>query len=200
MIEGRVRFCLRCYLKDEEQESGVLVKKRFLSLVPKPNEFGIIRGINENSVPHDIPLDFNCFADAIGFEMTEKNTSKPDKKVVKRNEKKDVVKNEVVAEDKDAKTASTTQAEDIKPDDNDSNADNTTVNIDETSQSVLVAETENTETANVENTTVEETSVEETEKPTETQKTEPAKKPEVVDNNDKLAAIRAKLAAINGAK
>lgn len=200
MIEGRVRFCLRCYLKDEEQDGGVLVKKRFLSLVPKPNEFGIIRGINENSVPHDIPLDFNCFADAIGFDMTEKDTSKPDKKVVKKNEKKDVVKNEVVAEDKDAEAAPATQTEVVKLDNDDTDGDNATVNTDETTQPVLAAETESTETANVENTAVEETSVEEAEKPADTQKTEPAKKPEAVDNNDKLAAIRAKLAAINGAK
>lgn len=67
MIEGRVRYFLRCYLKGEEQSDGTLLKKRYLSLIPKENEFGICRGVNENSVPHDIPLDFNLFANAIGL-------------------------------------------------------------------------------------------------------------------------------------
>lgn len=70
MIEGRVRYFLRCYLKAEELEDGTLVKRRYLSLVPKENEFGIIRGINENSIPHDIPLEFKDFATCIGLSET----------------------------------------------------------------------------------------------------------------------------------
>lgn len=62
MIEGRVRYCLRCYLKAEEQQDGTLIKKRYLSLIPKENEFGIARGLDENNVPHDIDLDFAQFA------------------------------------------------------------------------------------------------------------------------------------------
>lgn len=68
MIEGRVRAFLRCYLKDEEDENGNLIKKRYLSLVPKSNEFGIIRGMNENIIPVDIPLDWNTFASIINLE------------------------------------------------------------------------------------------------------------------------------------
>lgn len=95
MIEGRVRYFLRCYIKDVETEDGKVEKKRFLSLVPKPNEFGIIRGVNENEIPQDIPLDFNEFAKVIGLDTkVEKTTVK--KKVEKKVEepKKSEVKEE----------------------------------------------------------------------------------------------------------
>lgn len=67
MIEGRVRYFLRCYMKAEEDGNGGLVKKRYLSLIPKENEFGIARGLDEAKVPHDIPLDFDIFAEVIGL-------------------------------------------------------------------------------------------------------------------------------------
>lgn len=88
MIEGRVRYFLRAYLKAEESDNNVLIKKRYLSLVPKENEFGIIRGIDENTVPHDIPLDFNEFAKYIGLAK-EKVEDKP---VKQKAVKKEVVK------------------------------------------------------------------------------------------------------------
>lgn len=69
MIEGRVRYFLRCYTKAEENADGHLIKKRYLSLVPKENEYGILRGIDENTIPSDIPLDFNTFAKVIGLEV-----------------------------------------------------------------------------------------------------------------------------------
>lgn len=69
MIEGRVRYCLRCYTAAEEEPDGKITKRRFLSLVPKENEFGIIRGVDENVIPHDIPLDFNEFAKAIKLNV-----------------------------------------------------------------------------------------------------------------------------------
>lgn len=79
MLEGRVRYFLRCYLKAEETEENVLIKKRYLSLVPKENEFGICRGINENTVPHDIPLDFKTFANIIGIDTDVKPVTKKEK-------------------------------------------------------------------------------------------------------------------------
>ena len=69
MIEGRVRYCLRCYTAAEEEPDGKITKKRFLSLVPKENEFGIIRGVDENAIPHDNPLDFDEFARAIKLNL-----------------------------------------------------------------------------------------------------------------------------------
>lgn len=73
MLEGRVRYFLRAYIKAEEI-NGKLVKKRYLSVVPKENEYGILRGIDENTIPSDIPLDFNTFAKTIGLEV-DLNTS-----------------------------------------------------------------------------------------------------------------------------
>lgn len=92
MIEGRVRYFLRCYLKGEEQGDGVIVKKRYLSLIPKENEFGIARGLDEAIVPHDIPLDFPTFAKYVGIDM---NTTSVDVKVEKKPEAKPEVKPEV---------------------------------------------------------------------------------------------------------
>lgn len=91
MIEGRVRYFLRCYVKAEEAEDKTLIKKRYLSLIPKENEFGIIRGVDENKVPHDIPLDFEIFAEIIGL-----NTKVENKKPIKKEEK--VEKVEIVSE------------------------------------------------------------------------------------------------------
>lgn len=75
MIEGRVRYFLRAYMKAEEID-GKLIKKRYLSLVPKENEYGILRGIDENTIPSDIPLDFNAFADTIGLDISKKTKTK----------------------------------------------------------------------------------------------------------------------------
>lgn len=80
MIEGRVRYCLRCYTAAEEEPNGKITKRRFLSLVPKENEFGIIRGVDENTIPHDIPLDFDKFASAIGLSSEIATTKTKAKK------------------------------------------------------------------------------------------------------------------------
>ena len=116
MIEGRVRYFLRCYVKDVETEDGKVEKKRFLSLVPKPNEFGIIRGVNENEIPQDIPLDFNEFAKIIGLDTkVEKTTAK--KKIEKKVEepKEPEVKEEPkVTEEPEVKEEPKTVEEPIK--------------------------------------------------------------------------------------
>ena len=108
MIEGRVKCFLRAYLKGEETEDGSILKKRYLSLVPKENEFGISRGLDENTVPHDIPLDFDEFAKYIKLysnkeesEIQEK-PKKEIKKTTKIKEEKIVeeVKKEQIVEEK----------------------------------------------------------------------------------------------------
>ena len=76
MIEGRVRYFLRAYIKDEEDNNRV-IKKRYLSLIPKGNEFGIARGLDESKVPEDINLDWDEFASIIGLNtptMDQKET------------------------------------------------------------------------------------------------------------------------------
>ena len=97
MIEGRVRYFLRAYMKAEEDANGKLIKKRYLSLVPKENEYGILRGIDENTIPSDIPLDFNTFATTVGLEIPNNKVSK---KVEKKAEQVKIadVKPEVIEE------------------------------------------------------------------------------------------------------
>lgn len=73
-IEGRCRYFLRAYLKGEEQADGTILKKRYLSLIPKENEFGISRGLDESKVPQDIPLDWNVFAEVIGLNNSKLET------------------------------------------------------------------------------------------------------------------------------
>lgn len=71
-IEGQVRYFLRAYIKPEEVE-GKIVKRRYLSIVPKENEYGIARGLDEANTPEDIILDWNAFAEVIGLN-SETNT------------------------------------------------------------------------------------------------------------------------------
>lgn len=98
MIEGRLRYCLRCYLKAEEQSDGTILKKRVLSVVPKENEFGIARGLDENAVPHDIPLDFAEFARVIGLNVNAKFEDMTEVKLTPAPEKAKIAKASVKAE------------------------------------------------------------------------------------------------------
>lgn len=161
MIEGRVRYFLRCYLKAEEID-GNLIKKRYLSLVPKENEFGIIRGVNENSIPHDIPLDFKTFAKIIGLDVpTETQTTEPKKTIKKVETQVKVVDVKPVVEEKVEEKHEIEQHVETQPE--------------------VKAEVK------VETPVVEEKHEEAEEKP-------------VLTNADKLAAIKAKLAALKAGK
>ena len=88
-IEGRLRYVLRAYLKGEEEDDGYIIKKRYLSLVPKENEYGIIRGIDENKAPQDIPLNAKEFLIIINND-TLKSTENVIEKVVKKEEPKKI--------------------------------------------------------------------------------------------------------------
>lgn len=97
-LEGRVRYFLRCYMKAEETEDGTLVKKRYLSLIPKENEFGISRGLDENTIPHDIPLDFDEFAKYIKL-YSNKEESEIQEKPKKEIKKTTKIKEEKIVEE-----------------------------------------------------------------------------------------------------
>lgn len=86
-IEGRVRYFLRAYTKPEDVE-GKLIKKRYISLVPKENEFGIARGVDEYTMPHDIPLDWNTFIEVLGID--EQKSTNDVKKHAKVEEQRTV--------------------------------------------------------------------------------------------------------------
>lgn len=173
MLEGRLRYFLRCYLKAEETQDGKLIKKRYLSLVPKENEFGIIRGVDENKIPHDIDLDWDTFIDAIGVDIKEDKPRK--KKPVK-----------VVEEDSIPGLKEKVKIEVAKPDK-------------EPEKIETVEEDGNPLTQNPELTPTDEV-IEESSSKTE------VKAPDLKDinttnelsNEDKLAALKAKLAAIKG--
>lgn len=165
MIEGRVRYFLRCYLKAEESDDKKLIKKRYLSLIPKENEFGICRGIDENKVPHDIPLDFDIFAQCIGVDFSKKD-EKPAKKVEKKVEIKE--EKEEVLPGQTSVLDGTLNEEEVKP----------------------VVEKVKTPSETPKNEVKEVPTV----KVTEPQQTE------TKSNEDKLNAIRAKLAAIKASK
>lgn len=69
-VEGKVQYFLRAYIKAEtssDPNNSKVYKKRYLSLIPKPNDYGISRGADENNFPEDIELDWNVFAEVIGL-------------------------------------------------------------------------------------------------------------------------------------
>lgn len=157
MIEGRVKYFLRAYMKAEEI-NGKLVKKRYLSLVPKENEYGILRGIDENTIPSDIPLDFNTFAEIIGLEISKKET----KKVKQTKEKEPTIV-------------------DIKP-----------VNVEVVSTDKKIEE----KVENVEEKAETKTEEKQEEKVEEKVETKAETQTTELSKEDKLAAIRAKMAAL----
>lgn len=164
MIEGRLRYCLRCYLKADETEDGKLVKNRYLSLVPKENEFGIIRGVDENTIPHDIPLDWNEFAKAIKYDVTPGTTEYQIKVDIKP-----------------------TTIEVVKP------VETKPVEIKEVEPIVEVTVPESEPVKEEPSKVAEEVVEKPVEAPT---KVETVEQPKIINGEDKLAAIRAKLAAM----
>lgn len=89
-IEGQVRYFLRCFTEDEE-ENGRIRKKRYLSLIPGKGEYGICRGADEENWPREIELDWNVFASIIGLDQP----SKPVHETVKVKEEPAPVKKTV---------------------------------------------------------------------------------------------------------
>lgn len=74
-IVGSVRYCLRCYATPEEDESGNLSIKRYLSLSPDgTTEYGVIRGIPDTNFPPKIPLDWQTFTETVAFRSPVMNT------------------------------------------------------------------------------------------------------------------------------
>lgn len=173
MIEGRVRYFLRCYVKGEEQEDGKIIKRRYLSLIPKENEFGIARGLDESRVPSDIPLDFSEFAKWIGLDMNHHDNREKEEISV---EAKTEVETKTRGRKKTLETKET--PEQLTIDTSLNSVENETKN-----ENVSVEVESKEATTHVEETVNVETPVQEVKKE--------------LSNEDKLAAIRAKLAAIN---
>ena len=167
MIEGRLRFVLRAYFQDVDID-GRLVQKRMLSLIPKSNEYGIIRGVNTDALPEDIPLSVAEFFNVLNNYKVE---FKPDKvKLVKSTK------------DKESETHKCSRCE------------KSTQEVKEETTEVVADIKEKVE--------VETKHVEIKEEKDEVVKTETKEKTtaEPMSKEDKLAAIKAKLAAIKAGR
>lgn len=66
LINGRLRFCFRAHLEEQVSIDGKIIRKRLLSVSPKPHEFQINRGMNVDSLPDDISLSYKEFCDIFG--------------------------------------------------------------------------------------------------------------------------------------
>lgn len=71
MLEGRLRYFLHAKFKDEVLPDGKVITHRVLSLVPKSDEYGIIRGVNTSIMPEDIELDADVFLQTIGYDVRD---------------------------------------------------------------------------------------------------------------------------------
>jgi len=168
MIEGRLRFVLRAYFQDVDI-NGRLVQKRMLSLIPKSNEYGIIRGVNTDALPEDIPLSVAEFFNVLNNYKVEFKRDKVTLIEPKQEEKVD----ETPKRSRRGKSAQEVNEETIE----------------------VVADTK-------EKVEVETKHVEIKEEKDEVVKTETKEETttEPISKEDKLAAIKAKLAAIKAGR
>jgi hypothetical protein len=215
MIEGRVRYCLRCYTAAEEEPDGKITKKRFLSLVPKENEFGIIRGVDENAIPHDIPLDFDEFARAIKLNLDIPAPTKTSAPAQAKQKPPKAEPAPAPAPAEETKPEETSAPETAAPLDmkaklaalkaKKANLDNTTQAAPITEplftskQETPVATDDVTTQPDVEVKVSENAPYEDNNIP-QTPAAEPAQETVTVQPDDKLAAIKAKLAAMKAKK
>lgn len=169
MIEGRLRFVLRAYFQDVDI-NGRLVQKRMLSLIPKSNEYGIIRGVNTDALPEDIPLSVAEFFNVLNNYKVEFKRDKVTLIEPKQEENVD----ETPKRSRRGKSAQEVKAEE------------TTEVIADTKEKVEV-ETKHVEIKEEKDEVVK----------TETKEETTA---EQISKEDKLAAIRAKLAAIKAGR
>lgn len=119
MLEGRIRFFLRCYLKGVNTEDKY-IQTRMLSLTPKVDEYSIIRGVNVDTFPEEIELDANKFLNVIGMtsNKVENKSIEPKKtetnintKEIKEEPKKVVIEVPKVEEKPIAKVEPTPKVE-----------------------------------------------------------------------------------------
>lgn len=176
MIEGRLRFVLRAYFQDVEV-NGKLRQKRMLSLIPKSNEYGIIRGVNTDALPEDIPLsaaEFFNVLDNYKVEFTKERIYE----TPKANAQEQKTSKRIRSQKTETPVSNTSEVVQEKPVNSES----------EIVQAVNEGITEDTSTNEVIKEETKTPAVQDAEKATDEQ----AK----VSKEDKLAAIKAKLAAL----
>lgn len=172
MIEGRLRFVLRAYFQDVDVD-GRLVQKRMLSLIPKSNEYGIIRGVNTDALPEDIPLSV---AELFNVLNNYKVEFKRDRVTLIEPKQKDKVDETA----KSSRRGKSTQ--EVKEE---------TIEVVEDIKEEVKEETKHVEVKEEKHEVVKEEAKQEVqEKTTE----------EPISKEDKMAAIKAKLAAIKAGR
>ena len=199
MIEGRVRYFVRAFANTEEDGNGDLVVKRYLSLSPDgTTEFGITRGLNANA-PKVIPLDWATFQ-----EVVEQYSPKAGEIQTIRKEQVETVEAKPVETKRTSRSAKSSEEKDISE-----TLKKLKKTVESTPDPVKEEKTEEPkeeikpldhlieDLPKVE-TVKEEPKVEVVKE--EPVQEAPAKAPEKVDNTDKIASIKAKLAALKSNK
>lgn len=183
-LEGRVRFFVRAYAEATEGADGRLIVKRYLSLAPDGHtEYGITRGLSGDA-PHSIPLSWSAFADTI-----EQYTLKMNSEPVTPVEQPKIVIDEIPAVAEEApkkRTVKKSAEKEEEPTNNGIDAIRAKLAAVTAKPADPVEEPVKPAEPTVEPVTVEETTAEEA--------------PKVLSQAEKMAAIRAKMAALKGNK
>lgn len=176
MVEGRLRFVLRAYFQDMDVD-GRLVQKRMLSLIPKSNEYGIIRGVNTSALPEDIPLSVAELFNVLNNYRVEfkKDKVAPIEPLQEKKVDETPKRSRRGKSTQEVKEATTEVVEDIKEE--------------------VKEETKHVEVKEEKHEVVKEEVKEEVKQEVQEKTTE-----EPISKEDKMAAIKAKLAAIKAGK
>lgn len=120
-ISGKLRFCFRAYLDETQDDKGKYIRKRLLSISPKPHEYQINRGMNVDDLPESINLTYKDFCNVFGkptqgaIKQTEKAVEKPKiEKVVETKPKAEKSKVETKVETKPVESKVETKVEEPK--------------------------------------------------------------------------------------
>lgn len=194
-IEGRLGFVVRAYFKDMEVD-GRLQQARMLSLVPKSNEYGVIRGVDVDTLPGDIELHAGEFYRVLdehkskltitpivrAYTETAKAVEKPKAKITKSETNKSKLNEKQANVEVNSKPAVEDKITAIR-----ARLAKKVEAVEDTTEDEVKVETKTVE-ANVAPEKV------------ETKKEETVVVEEPTSKVDKMAAIKAKLAAIKAAK
>ena len=204
-LEGRVRFFIRAYAEAAEAPDGRLMTKRYLSLAPDgKTEYGIARGLSGDA-PHSIPLTWEAFANTVDQYTLRMNGPRIEAPV--HTEPATINESPVVAEPVKEESAATITDEPKKrgrktkeKSEAESIADQTDM-IREKLKAVMAkagVPTDEEPVKATEPVAEEVTNAEDT--PTEKPIKTDTETPKVMSQSEKLAAIRAKMAALKGNK
>lgn len=93
LINGKLRFFFRAHI-EEKQDGDKIIRKRLLSVSPKPHEFQINRGMNVDSLPDDIDLTYEAFASLFSVKRSVSDTVEAEKTQKPKEEVQEPAKEE----------------------------------------------------------------------------------------------------------